>query len=118
MDVSIDRGTTTGSKSAVESLRKKTAGSKIEILTDSEFETLQTYYSKAKIYWHAAGFGEDLEKHPDRAEHFGMSTVEAMSAGCVPVVFAGGGQLEIVQSGIKTAFCGKKPMTWKNIQKN
>ena len=32
-------------------------------------------------------------------EHFGIVTAEAMIAGCVPVVFAGGGQLEIVNHG-------------------
>jgi glycosyltransferase involved in cell wall biosynthesis len=41
----------------------------------------------------------DEEKHPERAEHFGMSTVEAMSAGCVPVVVRKGGQKEIVSHG-------------------
>jgi hypothetical protein len=30
--------------------------------------------------------GEDPERHPDRFEHFGITTVEAMSAGAVPVV--------------------------------
>ncbi len=52
----------------------------------------------AKIYWHATGFGEDLARFPDRAEHFGISTVEAMSARCVPVVINAGGQPEIVTS--------------------
>ena len=54
---------------------------------------------RARFYWHATGFGEDLQKYPDRAEHFGISTVEAMSAGCVPVVIDAGGQPEIVQAG-------------------
>ena len=60
---------------------------------------LRKYYQKAKIYWHASGIGEDLTKHPDRAEHFGITTVEAMSAGCVPVVYNAGGQKEIVEDG-------------------
>ena len=54
---------------------------------------------RAKIYWHASGFGEDVEKHPELAEHFGMSTVEAMGAGVVPVVINTGGQKEIVTDG-------------------
>jgi glycosyltransferase involved in cell wall biosynthesis len=33
-------------------------------------------------------------------EHFGMSTVEAMAGGCVPVVINKGGQSEIVEHGI------------------
>ena len=54
-------------------------------------------YSKAKIYWHAAGSGEDLHVYPERAEHFGITTLEAMASGCVPMVFPAGGQVEIVE---------------------
>lgn len=68
----------------------------IEILPNVSFKELQALYAGAKLYWHAAGSGEDLQKHPQRAEHFGISSVEAMSAGAVPVVFAGGGQKDIV----------------------
>jgi len=57
-------------------------------------------YGEAKIFWHAAGFGEDPDAHPHLLEHFGITTVEAMSAGCVPVVIRRGGQPEIVEHGV------------------
>jgi glycosyltransferase involved in cell wall biosynthesis len=38
-------------------------------------------------------------------EHFGIATVEAMMAGCVPLVPADGGQPEIVQDGINGFLC-------------
>lgn len=82
----------------VTELRALAGKNPVEIITDVKFETLREYYSRSKIYWHAAGFGENLEQFPERAEHFGISTVEAMSAGCVPIVFAGGGQKEIVDN--------------------
>jgi len=91
----------------VKQLRELSIGYPIEIITDSDFKTLQTICAQASIYWHAAGFGEDLEKHPEKAEHFGISTVEAMAAGAVPVVFEGGGQKEIVVDGE----CG---LFWQN----
>lgn len=72
----------------------------IKLLPNIPFEKLITLYSHAAIYWHAAGFGEDAVKHPERFEHFGITTVEAMAAGCVPVVFNGGGQKEIVTHGV------------------
>lgn len=82
----------------VADLRKRADKSKddIEIVLDASYAVLSGYYARARIYWHAAGVGEDLTIHPERAEHFGISVVEAMSAGCVPVVYAAGGPREIV----------------------
>ncbi len=71
----------------------------IRIINNPSNEKLWENYSKAKIYWHATGFADDLEKHPEKAEHFGISTVEAMGAGAVPVVINAGGQKEIVENG-------------------
>lgn len=53
--------------------------------------------SRASIYWHAGGLGEDPEAHPERFEHFGIAVVEAMTAGLVPVVFGAAGPAEIVE---------------------
>jgi len=64
------------------------------------FKLLKELYVRAKIFWHATGLGEDEDRHPDRMEHFGMTTVEAMSAGCVPVVINKGGQPEIVRNNV------------------
>lgn len=87
-------------KDFVETLKRRAEGYPIDVLPNVSFKKLREFYKKAKIYWHAAGFGEDLEKHPERAEHFGISTVEAMGAGAVPVVINAGAQPEIVENGI------------------
>lgn len=100
----------------------------IEVVVNPKNDILHSYYQKAKIYWHASGYGEDLTKHPDRAEHFGISTVEAMSAGCVPIVFRAGGQTEIVQTGVngylfekldelkeKTVHIGEDKKMWEKL---
>jgi glycosyltransferase involved in cell wall biosynthesis len=76
-----------------------TKGYPIDIRTNVAFEELHKLYATAKIYWHAAGFGENLDKHPERAEHFGIATVQAMEQGAVPVVIDAGGQPEIIQQG-------------------
>lgn len=78
---------------------KKALNLPVEIITDASFRRLTEFIGKAKIYWHATGFGEDLDKFPEKAEHFGITTVEAMAGGCVPVVYNGGGQKEIVRNG-------------------
>lgn len=71
-------------------------GYPIKIMTNVSFKTLINFYQKAKIYWHATGFGEDLNLYPQRAEHFGISIVEAMACNTVPIVFNGGGIPEII----------------------
>jgi len=60
-------------------LEKKVKSTHINIYKNATFEEIVSLYKKSKIYWHASGYSENLEKHPDRAEHFGISTVEAMS---------------------------------------
>jgi len=65
-----------------------------------EREPLKRLYEEAKIFWYAAGYNDDMHEHPERAEHFGIVTAEAMAAGCVPVVYNAGGQPEIVRHGV------------------
>ena len=43
--------------------------------------------------------GYPASDYPAKQEHFGITTVEAMSAGAVPVVYGSGGQKEIVTHG-------------------
>jgi glycosyltransferase involved in cell wall biosynthesis len=74
-------------------------GAPIHVHTDVSFDALRQLYGASAIYWHAAGLGADPERDPVRYEHFGLTTVEAMAAGAVPVVIDGGGQREIVTHG-------------------
>jgi glycosyltransferase involved in cell wall biosynthesis len=57
-------------------------------------------YQKAEIYWHGTGLGADLEQEPEKAEHFGISLVEAMSAACVVFAYGSGGPCEIITDGV------------------
>ena len=82
-----------------EALQRMCAGQPIDIMVDLPFQELLKYYRKAAIYWHAAGWGERENSHPERLEHFGITTCEAMASGCVPLVYEGAGQIEIVTEG-------------------
>lgn len=75
-------------------------GSHVRVHANPSAADLQRLYNDASIYWHATGFDEDLSRHPEKHEHFGMTTVEAMSAGCIPVVVGKGGPAEIVADGV------------------
>jgi glycosyltransferase involved in cell wall biosynthesis len=67
------------------------------VLANVERGQLKRLYEGAKIFWHAAGYDEDEVQRPELTEHFGMATVEAMAAGCVPIVTNKGGQPEIIR---------------------
>lgn len=71
----------------------------VEIRENPPFADLVELYGKAKLFWAAPGFGINETDEPERVEHFGMSTVEAMAGGCVPIVQAKGGQKEIIVDG-------------------
>ena len=74
-------------------------GNPVRVVANPDGQEVKEAYERASIFWHAAGLGEDESANPERSEHFGMSTVEAMAAGCVPVVIRRGGQPEIVEQG-------------------
>lgn len=77
------------------------ASENVQIILSPSRSQIEELYAESGIFWHAKGYGET---NPMLMEHFGMTTVEAMSAGCIPVVINKGGQKEIV-----TADCG---YTW------
>lgn len=78
---------------------------KVTFVFEPSREQIEELFLKATIFWHAKGFGET---DPYQMEHFGITTVEAMSAGCIPVVINKGGQVEIVKED-----CGFK---WDTLE--
>ena len=79
---------------------------------DATGTELSALYGRASIFWQA-GLDEDIERHPDRYEHFGIATVEAMSAGAVPVVIDAAGQIEIVEQGPRAIASARRTAWWR-----
>lgn len=67
------------------------------ITTNAPRADLEQYLSDAHLYIHACGYGSSLTAVPERQEHFGISIVEAMSYGCIPIVYNAGGPKEIIE---------------------
>jgi glycosyltransferase involved in cell wall biosynthesis len=82
------------SRAHVEHLRELSRDLAVHFHPNAELDLLRDLYRRSALFWHAAGYGET---RPERLEHFGITTVEAMAHGCVPVVIALGGQVEIVE---------------------
>lgn len=72
----------------------------VEFHLNSPFSEIKRLFNEASIYCHATGFGSDQERFPEKQEHFGIVTVEAMSAGASPVVYNSAGQKEIIKEEV------------------
>lgn len=81
-------------------LREAARGLPIFFHVNVSRSALVSLYDRASIYWHAMGFGLDPDAYPEQQEHFGMSTVEATSAGIPCVVIRSGGQTETIIEGV------------------
>ena len=96
-----------GERGQVEALRQQASGLPVTFLVNAERDVVTASLGEAKMFWHTRGLDEDgAERIPPRfMEHFGIATVEAMMAGCVPLVPANGGQPEIVEHGVSGILC-------------
>lgn len=95
-----------GDKEYLQLLKNQAKGLPVNFYPNLSYYELIKLYGESSIYWHAAGFRED---DPTKMEHFGITTVEAMAGGCVPVVIGKGGQVEIVEDG-------KSGLLWNSLE--
>lgn len=84
----------------LDQIRQAAEGLPVSIHANAPRPLVEDLFASSSIFWHATGLGEDEEREPWVFEHFGMTTVEAMAAGCVPVVIDKAGQREIVRHGV------------------
>jgi glycosyltransferase involved in cell wall biosynthesis len=88
-----------GARDYISRLRHSATGYPVEICVNIAGDELNAWFNRASLLWHAMGYGKDERKEPEAFEHFGMIVPEAMSTGCLPIVFNGGGLPEIVNHG-------------------
>lgn len=94
------RADSAGTGAYVAELQRRAEGHPVNFHFDASRQTLEKLLLSSSVFWHATGFGQDEASEPEKLEHFGMSTVEAMTHGCVPLVYKSGGQPEIIDDGV------------------
>ncbi len=80
-------------------IRKRARDLPVVFHLNTASDELHRLYASAAVYWHATGYDNRGVLNPEVQEHFGISVVEAMSAGCVPMVYRGGGPAEFLEPG-------------------
>lgn len=85
----------------LKAVKNRAKGLDVRIETSISRADLLKLYEEASIYWHATGYGVDEMEEPAKCEHFGISSVEAMSYGAAPVLINKGGQKEILSGLLK-----------------
>lgn len=80
-------------------LQKKALGLPVFFHLNVPPKDLSNLYAEASLYWHLSGFGVDEAVAPHQCEHFGITVVEAMTAGCIPLVVKRGGPPAIIEEG-------------------
>jgi glycosyltransferase involved in cell wall biosynthesis len=92
-------GSQPGDRPYAEALRRRAAPPHVHFHFGLSQTDLRELYRRAALYWHATGYGDLARNNPARQEHFGMTILEAMSAGAIPLAFRGGGPCETIVHG-------------------
>jgi glycosyltransferase involved in cell wall biosynthesis len=73
----------------------------IALIPNISPDLLRRLLMRAKVYWHATGACKSKKNiQPAELESFGISVIEAMAFGAVPVAYYIGGTADIIQHGI------------------
>ncbi|TMB98843.1 MAG: methyltransferase domain-containing protein [Chloroflexi bacterium] len=108
-------------------LAKHAHGYPVEFALNLPADELRRLFARASVYWHATGFSVN---EPAAQEHFGITIVEGMASGAVPIAYNSGGPREIITSGENgylfdtleqlvedTWEVATKPAIWKKVSK-
>jgi glycosyltransferase involved in cell wall biosynthesis len=101
-------------RSFVDTLQQAARDLPVRLLVNVDRAIVIQALAAAKLFWHTPGTPDDRRDDPAAAEHFGMATVEAMRARCVPIVLNSGGQKEIVQDGVNGFLCSDMDQVVQN----
>lgn len=69
----------------------------IELIPNASLEEIDVSLNSSSFLWHGTGLKQSV-KTPYKMEHFGISVVEAMSAGVIPLVYNVGGPAEVLKN--------------------
>lgn len=88
--------TNTSHKNYYNAIKDELLGFNYELIPNADKNILDDFYMKSYTYVHAAGLGESINL-PENHEHFGITPLEAMTFGCIPIVYHVGGPADLIR---------------------
>ena len=85
-------------KKYLDELIKTADGYPVEFYTNISHNEKKHLLSSSKFYIHACGYNVNVNTNPEHVEHFGISIIESLSAGTIPLVLPIGGPKEIIEN--------------------
>lgn len=79
------------------SLVERGARVKAKVQANVSRRVIENALNEATFYIHPCGMGHYPGLSSEKLEHFGITVVEAMSRGCMPIVYGWGGAAELVR---------------------
>lgn len=84
----------------VKALENAAKGHEIYFHKNIDRKTIEGLLTDCSTYIHACGLDVDENNNPEMTEHYGITVLEAMAHGCVPLVVPKGGPKAIVDDGV------------------
>jgi glycosyltransferase involved in cell wall biosynthesis len=108
-------GVSSAQQKYFDKVQRKAKNLKVIMHPNASLSELDELYSTSTFYWHASGLNQP-KSQPGRFEHFGITVVEAMSKGLIPLVFNVGGPAEILQKFPNLLYSSTKDLVEKTIR--
>ena len=69
---------------------------RVKFVFSADSTEIKRVLKEAKVFWHLTGIDTLETDDPASTEHFGISIVEAMTEGCIPIATNRGGPIDII----------------------
>ena len=93
-------GCKSGEVGYLEQVAAAAEGLPVVLHVDADGEELDALLAAASVFWHATGLGDDVDRHPERFEHFGIADRRGDGGRCCSRRVRRGGPREIVRPGV------------------
>ncbi|HMO18604.1 MAG TPA: glycosyltransferase [Oligoflexia bacterium] len=92
----------------LEACKLEATGLNVEFILDADFLTLENAYRESSFLWQCTGMHLPAGFHPELCEHLGLVSIDALTYGCIPIIYQRSGAAEELYFGVNCFFFSDK----------